>query len=181
MGTHIDSSFPLAIDRHPDVVRRELQEAFRTLQSELAVLAAKGRYSNKAGDWWIVLQEADGVEPEFLIGEGPFGVHIEVYERTVLFTSPERFFSLYARNDLGIAQPLQRVLCETAMRLGDAKRIAVAAGGLGDTDQAAAVACYEGASFEAVSATLERLLGPPAQRWDQLDGYDYGWYLGSTA
>jgi hypothetical protein len=173
MGTHIDSFFPHTVDRSVGVVLTQLSAVFNRLSNDLALIGERGRFSHEKGKWWLV---TDG---ERIYGEGPNGFSISVYAEVVEFTSIERFGAL-EYPDLGIQKSLQRVFEAVASSLGPGGELAVAAGGLGDTDKAADRAA-EGASFAEVCHCLEVVLGPPARSWGELELGSYRWYLESQA
>ena len=55
-------------------------------------------------------------------------------------------------------------------------KLAVAAGGFGDTDRAGDLA-MAGAGFPEVCGSLAAIIGPPARSWEALEAGSGGWYL----
>jgi hypothetical protein len=169
LGTHIDAFFPHAIERSPEVVRSRLLTALSSLEAELALIRERGRFSAGSGDWFFSSDEGT------ITGEGPAGLSISVYPTVVRFTSVERF-NAFERPDQGIDVALRQVFEVTAATFGAAGRLAVAAGGFGDADQAADIA-FDGGGFTDVYACLEAVVGTPARSWVELESGLHGWYL----
>lgn len=155
IGTHIDAFFPHSVDPSPAGVRERLAAAFGDLKEDLDAIRERGRFSANCGEWWLVVE--DGI----VNGEGPSGFSILVYPAVVEFTSMERFGAV-EQPDLGIHLALRKVFEAVATTFGACGRLAVAAGGFGDTDKAGELA-IGGASFEQVCRCLEVVIGPPAR------------------
>jgi hypothetical protein len=173
MGTHIDAFFPHCIELSPVVVQEWLAALFGGLQDDLATIRERGRFSPGAGDWWIV---ADG---DTLYGEGSSGFSIRVYSAVIEFTSVERFGAL-EYPDWGTHVALRRVFEVVAAGFGGGGRLAVAAGGFGDTDRAGDVA-FNGGEFADVCRCLEAVIGAPARSWEALEAGSGAWYLSDVA
>ena len=122
LGTHIDAFFPHAIERSPEVVLARLRTVLNSLESELALIRERGRFSAGSGDWSLLNDEGT------IIGEGLAGLSISVCPAVVKFTSVERFSSV-ERPDQGTTHTLRRVFEVTAAAFSSAGRLAVAAGG----------------------------------------------------
>jgi hypothetical protein len=168
MGTHIDGFLPYATDRSLEAVGKLLNAVFDGLQSDLALIRERGRFSKQTVNWWLTSDEST------LTGEGPCGFSIVVYPMVIAFTSVERFGAI-EHPDLGIHTSLRRVFETTAMSFGANDRLAVAAGGFGDTDRAADIAAGAG-RFADVCGCLETVIGPPALTWDALETGAGNWY-----
>jgi hypothetical protein len=179
VGSHIDCFFARGAEQSPADLRTALDSLMTEHCEDVQILTERGRFSRGSGSWHLDLVRAAGGEPDFISGEGPAGFSIDVYCRVVRVGSAERFSALYDEG-MGVALALRRTLCSVARRLGGSPRIAVAAGGYGDTDRAADLAYYEGGPFEEVVAMLEKVAGPPARTWDELARGEHKWYLGST-
>jgi hypothetical protein len=169
--------FARGVEACPDAVRRVLEDLSDELRHEIQAIAERGRFSKGCGAWRLERAWVPDGEPEYLTGEGPAGLSIDVYRRVVLVTCDERFHTLYD-DSLGLAIPLRSVLCSFALKLGASPRIAVAAGGFGDTDRANDLAYYKDGSFEEVCACLAEVIGPPAGTWAELAHGVRGWYSG---
>lgn len=146
-------------------------------REDIRILRERGRFSQGDGSLHLALDRPGDGEPDYIWGEGPAGLMMDVYQRVILIRSMERFRALFDES-LGVASALRRILGSTARRLCAAPRIAVAAGGFGITDRATDLAYYEGAPFEGVVAMLEEVAGPPARTWEELARDQYHWYLG---
>ena len=169
VGTHIDCFFPHAVERTLEAVRARLDAAVSKLGDELAAIRNRGRFS-AAGEGWS-LWEDEGT----ITGEGPSGLSISVYPAVAEFTSVERFGAV-ERPDQGIHTALRRVFEAVAAGFGAGGRLAVAAGGFGDTDRAGDLA-LAGAGFAEVCECLESAIGPPARSWEALEAGAGSWYL----
>jgi hypothetical protein len=150
-------------------LQQRLATIFETLQEELYAIVERGRFSAGGGDWWLSADEDE------VRGEGPNGFSISVYSAVIEFTSAERFGAVESP-DLGIHIALRRVFETVAAGFGAGGRLAVAAGGFGDTDQANDLA-LDGCGFAEVCGCLEAKIGPPARSWEALEAGSGFWYL----
>ena len=57
LGTHIDAFFPHASERSPEVVLARLRTVLNSLESELAPIRERGRFSAGSGDWSLLNDE----------------------------------------------------------------------------------------------------------------------------
>jgi hypothetical protein len=190
MGSHIDVFMARVIAAEPIGISAALEQLARdyAVEHESIAEGPGGFHPTKRG--WSLIYVAEGPEPAHFLAEGPAGLSIDVFEKVILFSSVQRFFTLYdgcwsyADEDPVIAArrtpALRRILEGAARILGDG-RLAVAAGGGGDTDAAADLAYYQGASFEQVCSALERQLGPGANAWSELDLHQWGYFVGARA
>ena len=80
--------------------------------------------------------------------------------------------------DLGIHLALRKVFEGVAAAFGARGRLAVAAGGFGDTDKAGEIA-ISAADFAQVCACLEAVIGTPARSWESLEAGTGAWFLSS--
>jgi hypothetical protein len=173
IGTHIDAFFPHSVEPSPEAVRKRVVAAFGNLKEDLEAIRVQGRFSPCCGEWWLVSE--DGI----VSGEGPSGFFITVYPSVVEFTSVERFGAV-EQPDLGIHFALRRVFEAVAFEFGARGRLAVVAGGFGDTDKAGQLA-IGGAGFAEVCGCLEVVIGAPARSWEALETGAGAWYLSGQA
>jgi hypothetical protein len=171
MGSVIDAYFPHTVERSLEAVRERLARVFSDRQDDLAVIREWGRFSAHHGDWRLVVEEDGTVR-----GEGPSGFLIAVYPAVVEFTSLERFGAI-ERGEQGIHAALRQVFEAVAAAFGAGGRLAVAAGGYGDTDLASDCA-IAGRGFKEVCDCLSSAAGSPARSWEALEAGLAGWYLG---
>lgn len=176
MGTSIDCLFARGIDQDPEAVLQTLTSLFSTLTPELDQIRELGSFSQHSGAWSIAKNDLQDSEFPVLHGEGPSGFGVDVYERVICLGSVERFFSIQRADVLGLA--LRHVFEAAAQHCGTGSTMAVAAGGFGDTDHAIDLACYQGASFDDLTISLQQRLGTPARSWEELRKGDHTWYLG---
>ena len=148
-------------------------------REDLQILGERGQFPRGGGRLTLEPAIVSDGDPDYLLGEGSAGFGLDVYQRVICFTSIERYFALYEES-LGVAMALRRILGSAARLLSSATRIAVAAGGFGDTDAAHDLAYYQGATFDEVAAKLEEVAGPPARTWDELARRERTWYLGAA-
>jgi hypothetical protein len=177
--SHIDGFFPRTVQQDPDIVRQRLNELFTALHQDVAAIRAYGRFSQGLKDWFVCLVQSGPDRPMEIEGEGPYGFGINVYDRTVRFTSAERFGAI-AYPEFGIAQPLRRVFRRVASALGTPGPFAVVSAGYGETDKACDRAYYQGATLEQVCECLEEINGPPVRSWEGLEAGQRAWYLGEA-
>lgn len=169
MGTSIKAYFPHGTEQSPEAVRERLAVALSDQQIALALIRERGRFSTHRGDWRLWVKESGSV-----CGEGPNGFLINVYSAVVEFTSLERFGAV-ALADQGVHVALRQVFQSVAAAFS-ADRLAVAAGGYGDTDRASDLAAA-GSGFKELCESLERVVGPPARSWEALEAGAARWYL----
>ena len=143
--------------------------ALSRVGAELALIRDRGRFSSDDAGWSLRSDEGT------ITGKGPFGLSISVYLNVVEFTSVERFGTV-ERPDLGIHMALRRVFEVIADEFGAGGRLAIAAGGFGDTDRAGDLA-LAGGGFAEVCGCLEAVIGPPARSWAALEAGELRWYL----
>src|SRR5262249_26317189 len=105
----------------------------------------------------------------------PRGMWVAVHPAVVKLTSLERFGAV-ERPDLGIHTALRRLFQAVAAAFGAGGRLAVAAGGDGDTDRASDLAWTRAGVIE-VWGCLEAVIGSPARSGATLEGGSCGWYL----
>jgi hypothetical protein len=180
VGSSIYCFFTRGAEQSPADLQSALDRLMSEHREDVQVLMERGRFSAGGDRWHLDLDRPDGGKPESIFGEGPAGLSINVYCQVVLVHSAERFCALYDEG-MGVGSALRRLLCTTARCLGASPRIAVAAGGYGETDRADDLAYYKGGPFEEVVAMLEEDAGPPARTWDELARGQHGWYLGEPA
>lgn len=168
MGTHIQAFFPHAVAVSMESIETVLHETTRRLESDFAAIHERGHFSTDDSGVWGLYADS-----KVIGGEGPSGMGIEFYAAVALGKSVERFATI-ASGDFGIAAPLRRVFTEWSIAFGGNGELAVAAGGMGDTDRAADLA-LEGACFSEVCRCLQLTLGPPAETWDE--AVASGWVL----
>jgi hypothetical protein len=169
MGTHIDGFFPHTVERSLNAVRARLDAALSGLGQDLAAIRGRGRFSAGGGGWSLWYDEGA------VTGQGPNGLSISVYPAVAEFTSLERFGAI-ERPDQGVHAALRRVFEAVASEFGGGGRLAVAAGGFGDTDRAGDLA-LAGAGFAEVCGCLEAVIGLPVRQWEALEVGLGGWYL----
>jgi hypothetical protein len=174
VGSHIEAYFPHTVARSPEAVRKRLAQVFGDRQDDLTVIRERGRFSSGSGDWRLAVDEDGTVR-----GEGPSGFLITVYPAVIEFTSLERFGAV-ERPEQGIHAALRRVFEGVAAAFGAGGRLAVAAGGYGDTDRARDLAAA-GREFAEVCECLAHVAGVPARSWEALETGPAGWYLGGVA
>ena len=130
MGTHIDCFFPHTVERTLQVVRTRLDLVMGELGDDLAHIRDCGRFS-KGREGWSLWEENDST----IQGEGPSGLSLSVNLKVAELTSVERFGAVQC-SDQGLHAVLRRVFEAAAAGFGGGGRLAVAAGGFGDTDRA---------------------------------------------
>ena len=191
MGSHIEVFIARVVAAEPMTVCAALEQLAHghAVEHEAITGGPGGPHATNYG-WWVSRVAEEGSEPAYLLGEGPAGLTINVFEKVICFSSVQRFFTLYDEcwsyadedPEIGVRRTpaLRRTLEAAARILGDG-RFAVAAGGGGDTDAAADLAYYQGASFEQVCSALERQLGPSASTWSELDLRQWGYLVARGA
>jgi hypothetical protein len=173
IGTHISAFFLHSVEPSAEAVRERLIRTFGDLKQDLDAIRERGRFSTGCADWWLI--EDDGI----VSGEGPSGFSIAVYRDVVEFTSLERFGAI-EQPALGIHMQLRRVFEVVAAAFGARGRLAVVAGGFGDTDKAGELA-IGGAGFADVCGGLQLAIGIPARSWEELEAGEGAWYLSRPA
>ena len=179
MGTAIHCFFARGADQGMADLQTAIDGLMAEHREEIRHLRERGRFSQGEGSLHLALDRPGDGDPEYIWGEGPAGLMMDVYQRVIFLRSMERFRALFDES-MGVALALRRILGSAARRLSAAPRIAVAAGGFGDTDRAVDLAYYEGAPFDGIVAMLEEVAGPPALTWDELARDQYRWYLGGV-
>lgn len=173
MGTSINTFFSGGGIASASGWTNRLELAFSSLATELEDMGSRSWYGDHREPWSVILQPEENGEPPYLLGEGPFGFDVYVYDRVVSIGNLERFWRLY-RKDSPVASTLQTIIESLVKTLSDEWVFVAVAGGLGDSDTAHDVA-QNGAAFNQVCDCLKSSLGPPATSWEQLSEGENPW------
>lgn len=175
MGSSIDTYFRRRVDIDPRSVLCALNGTLTHRAEALDILRANGGFQRDIGSCWTEWHDKDPTSGR-VIGEGPHGFMIDVFEHVVNFSSVERSGMIYLP-DSPIKTALRDVICAVARDLGGGDLI-IACSVAGRTDIANDVA-VEGGSFADIIEVMRQHAGPPATKWEQWETGDYAWYIGA--
>jgi hypothetical protein len=172
MGTSIDCIIPKEKDYTIEQITIKLNNVFSNLKQELLHLEKFGSFPNENNNWILNVIPASLNEPEYISGEtGSFS--IDIYKKVVVFSSIERFSSLYL-DEMNISKQLFIIINEMSNVFRSTKDLLIGQGGLGETDIIIDLAFYENADFNEVCNKMKELNGKPTNILSELK--EEPWY-----